>query len=344
VRIFNTLVEASMRIDAPSAPLLAVLLASPFPCFGSSMLLGSDDVPLTSAVVQGEPVETRTFDTSEKARLRTAILSGLLPEDGSRDAVPAERRAASLAVLSGLGSADALRAAIEILEGEGIRPNLFAIDPQVRRAIFAAMARDAEYGQPRLVVLAVTADDPIGSRASDALPKRLSLPALAEIARQLGGSRELHVNRAAALASAHAAAELIPALVSAQYAPPRAQQKGDEAWIAIGKTVHYVQNVIPIVGGASTSFQPVIGTVYEGSLLRVMESKVEIFRTEVHDSLAAVIEETTGQPAPALGYDRDRWLVWYRDEFPRLAEAHRVAREDAATAGRARTTPAGRDG
>jgi hypothetical protein len=325
-----------MRIEALSAVISAVILAAA----GSR----SDAAPPPSTPNQSDGVETRESSTSDLGRLRMPILSGLLPADGSRNPVPAERRAASLAVLAGLGSSGELRAAIEILEGEGIRPNLFKTDPQVRRALFSAMARDREFGQPRLVALAVTADDPIGTRASDALPKTLSTAALAEIARQLGSSRELHVNRAAALASAHAAAELIPALVSAQYAPPRAQQKGDEAWIAIGKTVHYVQNVIPIVGGASTSFQPVIGTVYEGSLLRVMESKVEIFRTEVHDSLAAVIEETTGQPAPPFGYDSDRWMVWYRDEFPLLAEAHRVAREDAATAGRTRTTPAGRDG
>lgn len=324
-----------MRIHALPSILLAI---------GSSFASAAEAAPPQSAPGQRDTAEQRAAGAGNLARLRAAILPGLLPEDGSRNAVPAERRAASLAVLSGLGSPEELRAAIEILEGEGIRPNLFKTDPQVRRALFTAMARDAEFGQPRLVVLAVTTDDPIGTRAADALPKSLSAAALAEVARQLGSSRELHVNRAAALASAHAAAELIPALVTAQYAPPRAQQKGDEAWIAIGKTIHYVQNVIPIVGGASTSFQPVIGTVYEGSLLRVMESKVDIFRTEVHDSLAAVIEETTGHPAPPLGYDRDRWMVWYRDEFPKLAEAHRAAREDAATAARTRTTPAGRDG
>jgi len=339
VRIFNTPVEAAMRIHALPAILLAMLLAAS-PSLGAA----AEAAPPSSVPIKRDATEQPVAGAFDLSRLRAAILAGLLPEEGSRNAVPADRRAASLAVLSGLGSPEELRAAIEILEGEGIRPNLFKTDPQVRRALFSAMARDPEFGQPRLVVLAVTADDPIGTRASDALPKLLSRSAQAEVARQLGSSRELHVNRAAALASAHAAAELIPALVSAQYAPPRAQQKGDEAWIAIGKTVHYVQNVIPIVGGASTSFQPVIGTVYEGSLLRVMESKVDIFRTEVHDSLAAVIEETTGQPAPPLGYDRDRWMAWYRDEFPRLTEAHRIAQEDAATASRTRTTPAGRDG
>jgi len=279
-----------------------------------------------------------------KATLRTALLAGLLPKDGAARPIPAEVRAGSLAVLAGLATADEIRAAIDVLEGEGFRPNLLATDPQVRRVLFGAMAREPEFGQPRLVALAVTADDPVGTRASDALPRQLSPAALAELSRQLAGDRELHVNRAAALASAHAAAELIPSLVSAQYAPPRPKKQGDEAWIAIGKTVHYVQNVIPVVGGASTSFQPVIGTVYEGSLLRVMESSVEIYRTEVHESLATVIEQTTGQPAPPFGYDRDRWMSWYQDEFPRLAAAHRTKLEDAATAARARSTPASRDG
>lgn len=303
------------------------------------LLLGTEPVPPAS-----QPTPRADDTASTKSTLRAALLTGLLPGDGEGKLIPAERRAGSLAVLSGLATAGEIRLAIDILEGEGARPNLLATDPQVRRALFAAMAREPDFGQPRLVALSVTADDPVGTRAADALPKSLSPAALAELSRQLAAERELHVNRAAALASAHAAAELIPSLVSAQYAPPRPKKQGDEAWIAIGKTVHYVQNVIPIVGGASTSFQPVIGTVYEGSLLRVMESSVEIFRTEVHESLAAVIEQTTGQPAPPFGYDRERWMAWYHDEFPRLAAAHQARLEDAATAAKARSTPASRDG
>ena len=295
-----------------------------------------------SAAPPGEPTRAQE-SVDSKARLRELVRAGLLPEEGARGSISAERREAALREIAALSSGDALRAAIDVLEGEGTRPNLLATDPQVRRALFAAMAREAEFGQPRLVAIAVTADDPVGTRAADALPKRLSPAAMAELGRQLGSDRELHVNKAAALAAAHAAAELIPALVSAQYAPPRPKKQGDEAWIAIGKTVHYVQNVIPVVGGASTSFQPVIGTVYEGSLLRVMESHVEIFRTEVHESLAMVVEGATGQPAPPFGYDRERWMAWYQREFPQLAEARRVQLEEAAHAARTRTTPGARE-
>ena len=297
--------------------LATVLLAGP-PATSSGLLqvYGSRDKP--SARPDAE--------AAASAALRELVRRGLRPAEGDSKDIPAEERSRALATLGALQGPIEVACALKVLEGEGARPNFLTTDPQVRRAMFAAMAREPDVGQPRLVALAVRADDPVSQRAADALPRRLSPAATAELGRQLSTDRELFVNRAAGLAAAHAAVDLIPAMISAQYAPPKVQ-KGDEAWIVVGKSVHYVQNAIPVVGGASTSFQPVIGTVFEGSLLRVMESKVEIFRTEVHDSLAMVIEETTGQPAPPFGYDRDRWAAWYRDEFPRLAAAHRAELE-----------------
>ena len=257
-------------------------------------------------------------------------------------AVSKADRRDGLAALSSLRTPIEIRSALRVLEGEGSRPNFIASDPEVRRALFIAMAGEPTVGQPRLVEWAVTAEDPLRQRANDALPDRLSEPALAELSRLLASDRELHINRAASIASAHAAAALIPALIQAQYAPPR-EKKGDEAWIAIGKTQHYVQNQIPIVGDASTSFQPVIGTIYEGSLLRIMESMVEIYRTEVHVSLAMVIEQTTGAPAPQLGYDRERWLAWYENDFPALAARHAEELRSAEEEARTVSTPGARD-
>ena len=75
-----------------------------------------------------------------------------------------------------------------------------------------------------------------------------------------------------------------------------------------------------------------------------MESMVEIFRTEVHMNLATVVEETTGQPAPPLGYDEARWMVWTRDELPRLMAAHQAERERDAETAKTVTRPAAHDG
>jgi hypothetical protein len=189
--------------------------------------------------------------------------------------------------------------------------------PDARKTLFAALARNDDFGQATLIDFAVTSEDPIRQDALDAMPKIASSNAEGALARFLSSTRELHINRAAMIASAHASAALIPALIQAQYAPPR-EKKGDEGWIAIGKTTSYVQGMIPVVGDASGAFQPIVGNIFEGSLLRIMESVVEIYRTEVHYSLAMVIDRSTGEPAPALGYDQDRWMAWTRDELPPL--------------------------
>ena len=275
------------------------------------------------------------------ALLRNLITQAIAPPAGT-SAITSDQRRAGLAALARLTTPLELSCALKVLDGEGSRPNFIASDAEVRRALFAAMASEPTVGQVELVTFAVTADDPVRQRAADALPDRLSDAALARLSQLLGSDRERHINRAASIASAHAAGSLIPALIQAQYAPPR-EKKGDEAWIVIGKQTRYVQNQIPIVGDASTSFQPVLGTIYEGSLLRIMESMVEIYRTEVHVSLAMVIEQTTGLPAPALGYDPERWMAWYRDDYPALAARHaevlRRSEEEQSTV----TTPGARD-
>lgn len=274
--------------------------------------------------------------------MRALVDHGLHRRGGGSSIAPGDR-ARAITAIQGLEGAVALRCAFRVLEGKEQTPDLIERDPEVRRALFSAMSRDPVFGQPRLVELAVVAGEPVRQRAREALPESISRDASMRIAGFLASDRELHINRAASLASAHPAAELIPALVNAQYAPPR-QTVGDEAWIAIGRTTHYIQNQIPLTGDSSTSFQPIIGTLFEGSLLRILESKVEIFRTEVHESLAMVVERNTGQPAPPFGYDRERWLTWHREEFPRLAAAHARDRAIEAAAARMRATPPDRDG
>lgn len=268
--------------------------------------------------------------------LRELVARGL----GKSSAAP--EHAAAVKALRALSSRVEIACALKVLDGEGSRPNFIASDPSVRRALFAAMATEPNLGQAKLVEFAVCGDDQVRAHAADALPGELAQAALDELVRLLGSGRELHINRAASIASSHPAASLIPALVNAQYAPPK-PKKGDEAWIAIGTARNYVQNQIPIVGDSSTSFQPVIGTVYEGSLLRIMESMVEIYRTEVHVALEDVVVHNTGMPAPPLGYERERWLAWYRDEFPRLAALRQAELEQAGEMKRAKTTEGARD-
>lgn len=291
----------------------------------------------TSGVGAARQAERRSDLAFE---LATASMRVLLARGLARDA-SADARRAALATVGLLAGEAELRAAAKVLGGEADRPDHLASDPELRRAYFAALARDAAHGQPLLVDLAIRSDDPVRQHALDAMPEVLAPPGQQALARQLAGDRELFVNRAAMIAGAHGTAVLIPSLVAAQYDPPRATQ-GDEAWIAIGKTVSYVQGVVPVVGDASGAFQPIIGRVFEGSVLRIMESVVEIYRTEASAALASIVERETGSPAPPFGYDEERWLAWYENEFPRLAARH--ADERAAQAHRSRTrTESARD-
>lgn len=248
-----------------------------------------------------------------EAALRALVLHGLLGG-------PDDRRDALVLLAAAVSPVRPVRA-LRILAGEGSRPDLVRSDPEVRRGAFRAMAQASPEGVRALVRLAVEEDEPVRLDAAQALPEALPPEALALLADELASGRELFVNRAAMIAGAHGAATLIPNLIAAQYEPPR-ERRGDEAWIAIGKSISYIAGAVPIVGDASGAFQPVPGTIFEGSVLRIMESVVEVYRTEVHVALASTVEAATGLPAPPFGYDRDRWLAWYRDEFPALARAH----------------------
>lgn len=288
------------------------------------------------------------------AAMRNLVARGIMPARASTPAMPADamtdaiadamtsERNAALETLAALRSPIELTAALKVLAGEGSRPDFIACDMEVRRALFAALAKEPTVGEPALVRFALAGSGNVRQRALDALPDKLSPKAQAELAGFLESQREFEINQAASIASAHSAAALIPSLIDAQYEPPRAK-RGDEAWIAQGTSIHYVQNAIPVVGGSSTSFQPVIGTIFEGSLLRIMESMVEIYRTEVHESLAMIVEQETGKPAPPFGYDQARWMAWYRTEYPKLAAAHRADVEQAATAATTRTTRSTKD-
>ena len=262
-----------------------------------------------------------------RAALGVLVARGLAPS-ASNDASKL-----ALQTIASLRTPIELQCAVVVLGGEGPVPNYIASDARVRKALFEALATEGDYGQRTLLQFAITGDDLIGQRAFDSLPTRISPVAERTLAGYIDGTlsrdRELFINRAAMIASAHASAALIPSLISAQYAPAKAK-RGDEAWIAQGKSIAYVSGAVPIVGDGSGAFQPIVGSVFEGSVLRIMESVVVIYRTEVHYTLLAIVERETGMPPPPFGFDQERWAKWYADDFPQLAraQAERVAQQD----------------
>lgn len=267
-----------------------------------------------------------------KHALRELVRVGLDAAGDDR----AEARARAIETLGSLESWEAASEALEILGGKRPDGGRLASDREACLALLSALARHSQ-GQVELVRLAVKREDLLADRAADALPRSLAPEAESALLAALGSDRDRVVRRAAMIASAHASAGLIPGLIHAQTAERRAPV-GDEGWIAFGRTRWYIANAVPVVGNGSTSFLPVPGSVFEGSVLRIRESVVVVYRTEVHRVLVSAVEELTGQPAPPFGFDREQWRRWYDREFARLASDQRLRLQERAIRSELRTT------
>ena len=266
--------------------------------------------------------------------LRNLVQSGLDASVASESGRAA--RAQALETLAALESTDEILAALGALGGLSGRGARIESDGEVRDVMLKVLAGNAS-GQAELVGAALLRDDPFTVRVREALPQSLSDEALWVLHGGLLSRNETTIARAAMIASAHAAAKLVPSLILAQATETRRSEQS-EGWIVFGKTNWYVANAIPVNGNGSSSFQLVPGSYFEGSILEIRESVVTVFRTEVHQALVAVVEETTGAPAPPFGYDRSRWLAWQEREYPALIARHDKALEEAAIRAKIRTT------
>lgn len=143
----------------------------------------------------------------------------------------------------------------------------------------------------------------------------------------LRSSDDQEVINAALLAGALSMYDAIPFLIPAQVgqtgnAPDR---QGDLAWIAIGKQVAYVADLNPVVSDSSVAFDPIPGVVTEGSLLRIQDAVVKVYRGDVQVVLKRLGGDYTGRPVPELGFNMNKWWEWYREEVV----PQRIAREQA---------------
>ncbi len=91
--------------------------------------------------------------------------------------------------------------------------------------------------------------------------------------------------------------------------------QGDLAWIAIQTQQAYVQSLVPVVGDSSAAFQPIIGIVSSGVVMRVVDAVVIEYRRPVHDALVAMTTHDWGQPTEYLSYNVQAWWDWYNNEY-----------------------------
>ena len=114
----------------------------------------------------------------------------------------------------------------------------------------------------------------------------------------------------------------IPYLIQAQAEPRRRNvRKGAIAQIVVGTQQAFVANLTPVVANNAVGYQPTIGIVSSGVVLRVMDAVVWAYRTEVHSDLVSLSSDTWGQSTADMGYDQKAWFDWYETEFkPTLAD------------------------
>lgn len=187
----------------------------------------------------------------------------------------------------------------------------------VRLAVLDHLAKQEEDGMAVLAWIAITDDDPaIRHEAS----KRLASPAPDRVLEQLDmalrSPDHTVAMHAAVLAGTLDAVEMIPLLIFAQAAgTPANQQTGDLAWIAIETQRAYVAGLVAVAGDASGAFQPIIGKISEGAILRIVDAVVIVYRTEVHRTLVAMTSNDWDQPTDGLNYNINAWWHWYNEEY-----------------------------
>jgi len=184
-------------------------------------------------------------------------------------------------------------------------------------AMLDAFAKGGAEGQFALASVAIQ-DDDAAVRAE--ATRRINTPPVSEVLAALddGLRSDNHdwVDRAGILSGAIHAVEALPTLIFAQFAQSApSTKKGDKAWIATGRTISYVANVIPVVGDNAGAFQPVIGQLIEGVVMRVQDCEVTIYHGNVHDSLVAMSSFDSGTDTAALGWDMRAWFRWFNEQY-----------------------------
>lgn len=165
------------------------------------------------------------------------------------------------------------------------------------------------------------------------------------IAEGLGRSDSTELASAAQLAQTLKLVEAIPMLINAQIGGSTtvgSGGNGDEhslAWIEIGTQEAFVADLTPVVGDSAVGFDPTIGVVTEGVVLRVIDAVVITYRLEVHNALVGLSSEAWGRPTASLGWNNDEWRRWYTQDFKPFLAAKKAS-DTAAARAKGKETPA----
>lgn len=192
----------------------------------------------------------------------------------------------------------------------------------VRLAYLEHLAGQGGLGQAMLAKIAIRSDE---SAMRHEATRRIARPACDEVIAMielgLRDDRHLVVNQAGLLAGKVDAFAVIPSLIFSQVSADEKTTDGDLAWIAIGTRTNYIANVVAVTGDNSGAFQPVLGSLQTGVLMRVQDAMVYNYRTDAHNSLVAMTTRDFGQSTVDYGWDMKRWWTWFNTEYVPFKQA-----------------------
>lgn len=267
--------------------------------------------PVPSIAPAREPVPLARSD-SERTREWRGIIESIKRKH-FRKGRTAEVRAEGIEEIRNIDDSAAFQPMFELLQDQ---------EDDVRLAMLDHFSQSDSAGQAALAWTAIFSDD---AALRYEATQRITTPVLPSVKAVLDGALRdtTHsvVSNAASLANALNVLDTIPLLIFNQATVDDYSDSGDLAWIAIGTQVSYVQDLIPVVGSGSGAFDPVVGTILEGTVLAIQDAVVIVYRTEVHFSLRAMVSRDWGQSTEHLGYDMKKWWSWYNNEYVPFKQA-----------------------
>ncbi len=87
------------------------------------------------------------------------------------------------------------------------------------------------------------------------------------------------------------------------------------ALIVIGRQTTFVADLTPVVGQNAVAFDPQIGVITEGTVLRVVDAAAFIYNVSLHNTLTRWSSAAWGRSTEHLGWDQNAWLAWYANDF-----------------------------
>lgn len=285
-------------------------------------VLAQDDVPAWAKGLVKDPdgPEMRAYREQQKKRLALEKELKKFRSDYFRTARPKEVRAKAIEQLKQYTDPETFPTLVEIFKTEGLDVRLALLDH------FAAQASDE--GDVTLAWVGVFDSS-----------KEVRLGAARRLKERMTGKKEVpnrvqwvlyeglvHGNEDAIAASATLinllnVVEAIPFLINAQVGlgggggDSGGERSGALAWIFVGTQTSYVSDLTPVVSESAVGFDPTVDVLSEGTLLKVMDAQVVVYRGAVRQALTDMVTRESGLSTAHLGWGAKAWNEWYAKTF-----------------------------